>query len=51
MEPGFDFLKILEGIQTSSFLKGDNSNGWKVSIEFILESEENYTKILEGKYA
>lgn len=49
-EPGFDFLKILEKIKTSSFLKGDNNQNWKVSIEFILESEENYTKILEDKY-
>lgn len=49
-EPGFDFLKILEQIKASSFLKGNNDRGWKVSIEFILDSEENYTKILEGKY-
>jgi hypothetical protein len=49
-ESGFDFLKILEKIKVSPFLKGDNQNNWKVSIEFILNSEENYTKILEGKY-
>jgi hypothetical protein len=49
-EPGFDFLRILEKIKTSHFLKGNNNNNWKVSIEFILDSEENYTKILEGKY-
>lgn len=49
-EPGFDFLKILECIKASEFAKGNNSSGWKVTIEFILESQENYTKILEGKY-
>lgn len=49
-ESGFDFLKILEKIQASGFLKGSNEKGWKVSIEFILDSQENYTKILEGKY-
>ncbi|MBC7947192.1 MAG: hypothetical protein H7Y42_04880 [Chitinophagaceae bacterium] len=49
-ESGFDFLRILEIIKKSSFLKGDNNRSWKVSIEFILESEENYTKILEEKY-
>lgn len=49
-EQDFDFIKILEKIKSSSFLKGNNNNGWKVSIEFILDSEENYTKILEGKY-
>lgn len=49
-EPGFDYLKILEKVKTSTFMKGNNNNNWKVGIEFILESEENYTKILEGKY-
>lgn len=49
-EPGFDFLKILEKIKHSHFLKGNNPSNWKVTIEFILNSEENYTKILEGKY-
>lgn len=50
-EAGFDFLKILECIKKSSFLKGQsNNNDWKVSFEFIIDSEENYTKILEGKY-
>lgn len=49
-EKGFDFLKILEKISQSKFCKGDNQNGWKVSFEFIIDSEENYTKILEGKY-
>lgn len=49
-ESAFDFIKILEKIQASKFAKGDNSTGWKVTIEFILNSEENYTKILEGKY-
>lgn len=50
MEPSFDFLRILEVIKKSSFLKGNNDRNWKVSIEFILESQENYTKILEEKY-
>lgn len=49
-EPAFDFIKILEKIKASPFLRGNNQNNWKVTIEFILSSEENYTKILEGKY-
>lgn len=49
-EPDFDFLKILECIQRSEFAKGNNSTNWKVTIEFILHSQENYIKILEGKY-
>ena len=51
-EPEFKnrFLEILEKIKTSSFAKGDNSRGWKIGIEFILESQENYSKILENRY-
>lgn len=44
------FLEILEKIKTSSFARGDNNRGWKIGIEFILESQENYSKILENRY-
>lgn len=49
-EPAFDFVAILQVIRGSRFLKGENDRGWKVDIDFILNSEKNYTKILEGKY-
>lgn len=49
-EQQFDFIRILEKVQRSRFLRGNNDRSWKVSIEFILESEENYIKILEEKY-
>lgn len=49
-EPGFDFIAILAAVKKSKFLKGDNERSWKVGFEFIIESEENYTKILEEKY-
>lgn len=51
-EPDFKnrFLEILEKIKSSPFARGDNNRGWKIGIEFILESQENYTKILENRY-
>lgn len=49
-EPGFDFIGILNVIKQSAFLKGGNDREWTVDFEFIVHSEENYTKIIEGKY-
>lgn len=49
-EQGFDFFKILQAIKKSRFAKGDNSNGWKVDFDFIIHSQDNYVKILEGKF-
>lgn len=49
-EQGFDFFKILQGIKKSKFAKGDNNNGWKVDFDFIIHSQDNYVKILEGKF-
>ena len=49
-EPAFDFFLILKHIKESRFMKGDNANGWKVDFNFIIHSESNYVKILEGKY-
>lgn len=49
-EPAFDFFNILKFIKNSPFMKGDNNRGWKVDFNFIIESEDNYVKILEDKY-
>src|SRR6185437_1690991 len=49
-EEGFDYIAILQAIKSSAFLKGKGDGGWRVSFEYIIDSEENYTKILEGKY-
>jgi hypothetical protein len=49
-EPAFDFINIMGKVRTSSFLKGDNQSQWKVDFNFIINSEDNYIKILEGKY-
>lgn len=49
-EENFDFDRILEEIQKQDFLRGANSRGWKVSLDFIISSKENYLKILEKAY-
>lgn len=49
-EEGFDFLEILAKVKGNNFLKGNNDRNWKVGFDFIIESEQNYTKILEEKY-
>jgi len=49
-EPGFDFIAILAAVKKSAFLTGDNDRGWTVDFEFLIHSEENYTKIIEEKY-
>lgn len=49
-EPGFDFVAVLQEVKKSNFLQGKNDRQWTVDFEFIVHSEENYTKILEGKY-
>lgn len=46
----FDFPKILDKIRTSAHLKGDNSQQWKVTFDWIFENDKNYLKIIEGNY-
>jgi len=48
-EKEFNFDQILEEIRNSSFLKGDNNNGWRVTFDWII-CPSNYPKILEGQY-
>lgn len=47
-EKEWDIEKIYKEINQSDFLRG--SSGWKVDFDFIFCSENNYLKILEGKY-
>lgn len=49
-DPMFDFIRILEKIKNSPHLKGDNSQGWKCSFDWIIENDKNYLKIIEGNY-
>lgn len=47
--PDFDFIEILKGIKRSGFLKG-NDGKWKVDFDWIIENNDNYVQIIEGKY-
>lgn len=46
----FIFEQILRKIEKTPFLLGHNKNGWKVSFDWIFENDQNYLKIMEGKY-
>lgn len=43
------FIAMLQKIKQSSFLLGINST-WKVDFDFLIDSEQNYVKVIEGKY-
>lgn len=44
-----DWQIVFSKIAGSPFLRGENRNGWRCDFDFIL-SENNFVKILEGKY-
>lgn len=46
-----EFIKAFECIKESDFLQGKNSNGWRVSFDWLIENDTNAVKVLEGKYA
>lgn len=48
---GFDnFLNEIDiALSDSSFLRGDNSNGWQADFDFFLQ-KSSWQKVLEGKY-
>jgi len=45
-----NFIKCLDLIIQSDFLIGNNDRGWKVDFEWIIKNDDNYNKVLEGKY-
>lgn len=46
-EPDFDFFRILASIKQNPDYRGENKSGWRVEFNYIIESEKNYTSILE----
>lgn len=46
-EPGFDFFKVLASIRQNGFYRGEGQGGWKVDFNHVVESEDNYLKIIE----
>ena len=37
-------------IEQSNFLKGENKNNWKASFDWVMDSPNNWVKIIEGNY-
>ena len=46
-EPAFDFFKILSSIRQNAFYRGESPGGWRVDFNHVIESEDNYLKIIE----
>lgn len=42
--------QAIEAIAKYPFLLGENKSGWKISFDWIIANDNNYLKILEGKY-
>lgn len=41
---------ILTKIPESKFLLGENDRGWVISLDWLIRNDDNYVKVLEGKY-
>ena len=41
---------VFKKVQETPFCCGDNDRGWKVSFDWIFTNDENYLKVMEGKY-
>jgi len=50
IEPLGTFKEIFEKMEASSFLKGDNRNGWMATFDWVISSPNNWIKVLEGNY-
>lgn len=44
-----EILTVFKKMEASSFLKGDN-NRWQASFDWVFKNEDNFVKVLEGKY-
>ena len=45
-----EILTVFKKMEASSFLKGDNNRGWQASFDWVFKNEDNFVKVLEGKY-
>lgn len=45
-----NFQPILEAIEKQRFLFGENDRKWRVSLDWLIENDTNYLKVLELKY-
>ncbi len=45
-----DWLSIFKEIKNSDFLDGDNDRGWTITFDWLIESDKNFNKVLEGNF-
>lgn len=45
-----NWQEIIDKVAASPHCTGKNGRGWKADIDWILKNDENYGKVLEGKY-
>ena len=51
-EPEFqeNYQTLFTKAAASDFLTGRNDRGWRADFAWLIQSEENYVKVLEGRY-
>ena len=50
-QPSFrNFAEIVAAIKEQPFLLGENDRKWKVCLDWLIENDTNYVKVLERKY-
>lgn len=45
------FKGLFEMTEKSKFLTGNNDRDWKADFDWLIKNNDNYTKVLEGKYS
>lgn len=52
-EPDFleKFEEALKQVELSSFLRGENKNGWRMDFDWLIANDTHYVKVIEGAYA
>jgi hypothetical protein len=45
-----EWEKVITNVINSDFLQGKNARGWKISFDWLIYSDDNFAKVLEGKY-
>ena len=50
LERAFETLEIFNAIDKQPFLKGESPGGWKLGLDWLIENDTNYLKVLELNY-
>lgn len=45
-----DWQDVFRTIEDSDFLNGDNDRGWTITFDWLVKSDENFSKVLEGNF-